>query len=155
MADEPDPPRKFYQLKPREFEQLNERSPSLPGAPKSPPSPPGAKIDVRDHYQHARTAGPVLPIHRAATQKNDVHVILEDNLAQANAGGLNELTPKPRRRSRRTRDYIIVAGSLDAFFAFAAFGPYSNVALMAYGVAGIIICTVGLAWIMFAVMEDY
>jgi hypothetical protein len=154
MADE-DPPRQFYQLKPREFEALNRPASQLPTGASDPPAPSSGKIDVRDLYLQAKTPGPVLATTRAAAQKNDIHVILEDNLARANAGGLNNLTPKPRRRSRRRRDYLMVMIPLNAFFAYAAFGPYSNVMLMAYGVAGIIISTLGLGWVMFGVMEDY
>ena len=87
--------------------------------------------------------------------QNQVHAILQDNLAHANAAGLNTLTYKRKRRSRRTRDYFLVTILFDAFFALVAFGPYSNVALMAYGVAGIIITTLGFWWVMFFVMDDY
>jgi hypothetical protein len=153
MPDE-DPPRQFYQLKPREFEAVNRPSP--PPAPAGGGMPPTTgRIDVRDILKQASTPGPVLPTTRATAQKNDVHVILEDNLARANAAGLNALSPKPKRRSRRRRDYLMVMIPLNAFFAFAAFGPFSNVMLMAYGVAGIILSTLGLGWIMFGVMDDY
>jgi hypothetical protein len=158
MADEPDPPRKFYQLKPRPFEQVNEPSSttpatSAPGLPREPA--PGKRIEVRNLYEHAQTPGPVLTSPGKEGTRNEVHVILQDNLTHANAAGLNTLTYKRKRRSRRTRDYFLAVLSLDAFFAFAAFGPYSNVALMAYGVAGIILTTLGLWWVMFFVMDDY
>jgi|SRR5688572_15648850 len=154
MPDE-DPPRQFYQLKPREFETVNRPSPPLaPAESGTPPSPTG-RIDVRDIFKQASTPGPVLPTTRAAAQKNEVHAILEDNLARANAAGLNALSPKPKRRSRRRRDYLMVMIPLNAFFGFVAFGPFSNVMLMAYGVAGIILSTLGLGWIMFGVMDDY
>jgi hypothetical protein len=158
MADESDPPRKFYQLKPRPFEQVNAplssiAPPSSQGQPHQPMS--GEKIDVRDHYEQSRTPGPVLTPPGKPVEQNQVHTILQDNLAHANAAGLNTLTYKRKRRSRRTRDYFLVTISLDAFFVVVAFGPYSNVALMAYGVAGIIITTLGLWWVMFFVMDDY
>ena len=154
MADEPDPPRRFYQLKPREFEALNAPVPSTPAASGTPAAATG-KIDVREIFQQAQTPGPILKPGQSVTAKNEIHQVLEHNLARANAAGLNELAPKPKRASRRKRDYFLVLIPLDIFFACAAFGPYSNVATMAYGVAGIIICTLGLTWIMFFVMDDY
>src|SRR5262245_17975095 len=121
MAEEPDPPRKFYQLKPREFELLNDPpSAFVPLGHKPDPDHHTRKIDVREIYEQARTPGPVLAkVHKPLA--NDVHVILHDNHARANAAGLNELTPKPRRRSRRNRDYFLLLIPLDAFFAFMAF----------------------------------
>lgn len=158
MADESDPPRKFYQLKPRPFEQVNAPLsptpfPSLPVPPAG--QIPGGRIDVRDLYEQSRIPGPVLTPSGKEGAKNDVHVILQDNLAHANAAGLNTLTYKRKRRSRRTRDYFLVTISLDALFGFLAFGPYSNVVIMAYSFAGIILTTVGLWWVMFFVMDDY
>jgi len=156
MVDEPDSPRKFYQLKPREFETLNQFRPaaSEPG-PAAGLQSADKKIVVQEFYEQANAFRHPLPRDKTLTPMNDVHVILNDNLARVNAAGLNELAPKPRRRSRRLRDFLIVSISLDAFFAFAAFGPFSSVATMAYGVAGIIISTIGLGWVMFFVMDDY
>jgi hypothetical protein len=154
MADD-DPPRQFYQLKPREFEAVNCPVPQTPPVARGEPHQASGKIDIRDLYEQAKTPGPLLATARAAARRNDIHVILEDNLSRANAAGLNTLSPKPKRRSRRTRDYFLVMIPLTAFFAYAAFGPYSNVMLMAYGVAGIILSTLGLGWIMFGVMDDY
>jgi hypothetical protein len=155
MADEPDPPRKFYQLKPREFEVVNVPSSGLAPGQQLRSSPPPQKIEVRDLYQQAGTPGPVLAVGEKVAAKNEVHVLLHDNLTRANAAGVNELTYKPKRRSKRTRDYFLVVIPLDVFFGYAAFGHYSNVAMMAYGVAGIIITTLGLGWVMFFVMDDY
>ena len=157
MADDSDPPRVFYQLKPREFERVNATpapAPSETAPAATPPTDPAGKIEVQDLYRQAATPGPLLTTHKTGAQ-NEVHAILKENLDRANAAGLNTLTPKPKRRSRRTRDYILVVTALDLFFGFAAFGPYSNVGTMAYGVAGIIISTLGLGWIMFFVMDDY
>ena len=155
MADELDPPRKFYELKPRAFERANEPLPPPSPHAQPPREPQNQRIDVRDHYESAKTPGPVLTLGQKIGPKNDVHVILEDNLAHANAAGLNKLAPKRKRRSRRTRDYFVVAIPLNAFFAYVAFGHFSNVMTMAYGVAGIILATLGLAWVMFGVMDDY
>ena len=159
MADDSDPPRVFYQLKPREFERVNALSgstpPDAPPSGEGPPNPPSATIDIHDLYAQAAIPGRVLPTGDKVSAKNEVHVLLRDNLNRANAAGLNELAPKPKRRSRRVRDYLLVVISLNSFFCFAAFGPYSNAVTLAYGVAGIIFSTLGLTWIMFFVMDDY
>ena len=68
---------------------------------------------------------------------------------------LDELTPRPRRISRRKRDYWIVLIPLNAFFGFFAFGPYRNPMTFAFGVGGMIIVTVGLTWVMWFIMDDY
>lgn len=155
MAEELDPPRKYYQLKPREFEVVNEPVSAMPaqGETRAPPSP--NKIEARELCQQAMTPGPVLGPAQKPVVKNEVHAILHDNLARANAAGLNDVPLKPKRRSRRTRDFLLVVIPLDAFFGYVAFGPYSNVMLMAYGVAGVIVSTIGIGWIMFVVMDDY
>lgn len=159
MADESDPPRVFYQLKPKEFERVN----SVPESPSSmplagsenPPAPPPAKIDIHDLYAQAATPVPLLTHGERRGTPNEVHALLQDNLARANTAGLNDLAPKPRRRSRRLRDYLILVVPLDAFFGFAAFGPYHNVGTMAFGVAGLIVATLGIGWVMFVVMDRY
>src|SRR5688500_9204977 len=98
MSDEPDPPRKFYQLKPKEFEQVN---PPVTGAPAD-----SAPTGVQGHLQAANTRPGSAPAPaKPSGALNDVQAILRDNLARANAAGLNDLAPKPKRRSRRNRDY--------------------------------------------------
>ena len=155
MADEQDPPRKFYQLKPKEFELLNDPpSAFAPQARKADPAVEGRPIDVREIYQQANTAGPVLQKSRPPIA-NDVHAILADNLARANAAGLNTLAPKPKRRSRRTRDYFLVMIPLNAFLGFAAVGPYANAVTFVYGLAGMILFSIALTWVMFFIVDDY
>lgn len=87
---------------------------------------------------------------------NDVHAILRDNLARANAAGPNELAPKPRRASRRKRHYwalmlIVNAGLLTLTLAS---GPKYPVTFV-YGIAGLVIFNLGLWWVMWQIMEDY
>ena len=159
MADDSDPPRVYYQLKPREFERVNAPAASSPPADPSaalvPAPDPSAKIEVRNLFAQAAVPGPVLAQGEKVGVKNEVHGILKENLNIANAAGLNELAPKPKRRSRRTRDFFLVVVPLDAFFGFAAFGPYANPISMIYGIAGMIFATVGIGWVMFFVMDDY
>lgn len=168
MADGSDPPRKFYGLKPTEFERVNRvpgadvPPPAVPDrasadpAPAAPPrSDPGAPIDVRTLVQQAQTGGPLLRGSPAAGPRNDVHAILRDNAARADAAGLNAVAPPPPRKSRRRRDYFLLIVPLNLFFAFMAFGPFANPMTFVYGLAGMILVTGGLTWIMFGVMDDY
>src|SRR5262245_42788027 len=99
MDDELDPPRKFYEFKPREFEVVNKLRPTAPTENTSPPraTDPDRKIEISELYRQAAVPGAVLN-RTSDTAKNEVHAILEDNVARANAAGLNNLAPKPKRR---------------------------------------------------------
>lgn len=160
MADDPDPPRKFYQLKPKEFERVNEspRSPdSVPTAadPGIAPAASQQRIDVRDLARQAARGAPLLGHNAPQNRANEVHAILQDNLQHANAAGLNELAPKPKRRSKRLRDYWVTLIALNGFFLFWIFGPLANGITIVYGSAGIILFSIGFTWVMFFVVDDY
>lgn len=162
MADEPDPPRKLYSLKPKEFERVNDVTPppvdrALPAtANTTPPLPPGA-IDVRTLARQAQAPGnlPLLKKHREAGPATEVHGLLRENLARANAAGANDLAPAPRRKNRRLRDYLLVLIPVNAFFAFFAFGPTANPITFVYGLGGMAFFTVALTWVMFGIMNKY
>lgn len=172
MADEPDPPRKFYRLKPTEFERVNLARPDQAAAPSDAETPtppdelaasdapatpePAAPIDVREL---ARTASAGVPLlggtNEAARRPTDVSTLLRDNLDAANAAGLNQVAPVAKRRSRRRRDYFLVLVPVNAFFAFWAFGPYANAVTFIYGLGGMAFFTAGFSWVMFFIVEDY
>jgi hypothetical protein len=163
MADDSDPPRKFYQLKPKEFARVNE-PPRSPGDAPPPPAnqsaagsanPPSGRIDVRDLARQAAGGAPLLGVNAPVNRPNDVHAILQENLQQANAAGLNDLAPKPKRRSKRNRDYWLTFVSVNAFFLFWIFGPLANGITILYGAAGIILFSIGFTWVMFFVVDDY
>ena len=84
-----------------------------------------------------------------ANRANDVHALLQQNLAHANAAGLNELAAKPKRRSKRKRDYFLslIVGNA-VLLGATAIQPI-------FGAAGLIIFNIGLTWIMWFVMDDY
>ncbi|MBI5771467.1 MAG: hypothetical protein HZA93_27075 [Verrucomicrobia bacterium] len=119
MPDEPDPPRKFYGFKPREFERANTPPPSPTDAPA--PAPPGhlgptsgapaGKIDVRDLVRTGAGTGPQLGANKVVNRANDVHGILRDNLKNDLAAGHYELGPLDDSvRRRRIRKYWILVG---------------------------------------------
>lgn len=110
MPDEPDPPRKFYGFKRPTFEIANPCSGTAPDAAEitAVPRPdPGivrvhdARIDVRDLNRAAATGQPLLSATPAPIRENDVHTILRDNLAVADAAGLNDVKIDPRHRTPR------------------------------------------------------
>ncbi len=158
MPEDSDPPRKFYDLKPREFEVVN-ALPRQPGERPPASAVAGARpeaIDVNDLIRSANSAGAGLAPKAVPAAGNDVHAILRDNLARANAAGLNELAPKPRRASRRKRHYwalmlIVNAGLLTLTLASGPKYPFTFV----YGIAGLVIFNLGLWWVMWQIMEDY
>lgn len=146
MRDEPDPPRKFYQLKPKEFEAVNPPS-NLPPVDSTPTT-------VRGHLRAAND-GPLPPRSLPVPTENEVHALLRENHARANAAGVNDIAPHAPRRSRRKRDYWLLLLPMNAFFGFMAFGPYRNPMTLAYGIGGMIVFTLGLTWVMWFVMDDY
>jgi hypothetical protein len=157
--DEQDPPRKFYGLKPTEFERLNK----VPGEPMPPDHrpDPGIKqtekerIDIRDILHVAAHGTPVLGNNGPVNRDNEVHAVLRENHAVANAAGLNTLAPKKKKPSRRRRDYWLVMLPVNGFFAWWAFGPWANPVTFVYGLGGMAFFTAGFTWVMFLIVEDY
>jgi hypothetical protein len=159
MPDESDPPRKFYDLKPKEFERVNETpaaaAPDLRADPGILPAK-RERIDARDLARQGTGKGQLLDgTNAAANRPNQIHVVLQENLAKANAAGLNDLAPMVKRPSRRKRDFWLVLVPVNAFFAFAAFGPFANPVSFVYGVGGMAFFSAALTWVMFGVMDDY
>ena len=145
VADEPDPPRKVYGFKDREFKRDNR-----PASASQPPMPTARDL--------ARMAGPVVKTGPAAGPKardpNDVHhALLRNRVAEKKTGG-DEVEIKVIK-SKRKRDYwfLMVAGNLAIVLPCVILGP-NPMTLGAAG-GGIIIYSVGLTWIMWQVMGKY
>jgi len=160
MPDETDPPRKVYGFKPREFETANEpRQPASDAAP--PTRDPGivpasaGPIDVRELTRQATGQGPALSTTGPVNRANEVHAMLQDNLARANAAGLNELAPKPKRRSRRTRDYWLLMTLGNLALAILGITQRDNPFILVGSLAGIGFLSALISWIMWHVMDDY
>jgi hypothetical protein len=169
MPEELDPPRKFYDLKEAQFDDVNARSDhhasidvkdlfkqaAGPGTPKAPvpESPPESRASPGP--AGASLSG--IPLRPKAADPSDVHGLLRGNLARANAAGLNELEEKPPRRSRRARDYwfLMITGNCVLAALFAGAVVSRNAFLMAFSAAGIGLITAGLTWVMWFVMDDY
>jgi len=152
VQDEPEPPRKFYGFKAREFERANATEPAKPVSEASPtsgsesPPHPAGPIDIHELIRSG--AGPLPGRQQKIARTNEVHDILRENLARADAAGLNEIKPR-KRWSRRRRDYVItlcVGNSL--LLAGAAIMPI-------FGIASMILFNIGYTWITWFVMDDY
>lgn len=187
MADAPDPPRKFYALKPSEFERVNAPVPAARmvyglAAPGAATADPNAPIDVRDLIRQGAGQGTVLRRGAPAptNEANDVHAVLIENLARADAAGLNNVAPPTRPLRRRRRDYLMLMLGGNAFigglygtellFGFQVqcmaaqmpdeFGnlvrfALHNPASYAMGLVGMVFFTLCITWLMYGVMDNY
>lgn len=91
MPDESDPPRKVYNLKPREdFERTN--------APSSAPS--DQPTDVADLFKAASNPH-AQKINSPANRPNEVHALLKGNLENDRAAGWYDVSLRPNRKRRR------------------------------------------------------
>jgi hypothetical protein len=157
-ADEPEPPRKFYDFKPREFERVNPPGPVAPRIA-SPirgtrPVSTSEPITVQDILREAN-AGPSATSGGQLTAKNDVHAHLQTNLESANAAGLNALKPFVPRPSRRKRDYWILMAVGNALFAAITLLGHDNPMVFVCGVGGATIFSVSVTWVMWSIMDRY
>ncbi len=86
----------------------------------------------------------------------DVQQMLMENVARANAAGLNELAPSPPRRSRRRRDYwLLMIGGNSLLGLIAALSGPSSPFVFVFALAGMALLSAGLSWVMWFVMDDY
>jgi hypothetical protein len=160
MSDEPDPPRKTYGLKLREFESVNEPRPNAP--PATPPArDPGiipataGPIDVRELARHATVKGRALSSTAPVNRPNEIHAMLQDNLARADAAGLNELAPQVRRSSRRRRDYWVLMIGVNGLVASSLLIVGVNLVSIFVVLAAIGFFSAAVTWIMWFLLEDY
>lgn len=115
-----------------------------------------APIDVRAMARQATAQGPLLRTNPSAVHPpNEMQAVLRENVAQANAHGLNDVVLPPKRKSRRKRDYFLLLIPVDVFFAWMAFGPSANAITFAYGIGGLALYTTGLTWVYWFIIDDY
>ena len=161
-ADVPDPPRKFYGLKPREFDYVN--GPPRTFAPEEVPtepdpgitSAPAGPITVEALRLVAAGDKPLLGHNQPATRANDVHGLLAANRQRALRSGEFALTPQPKRVSRRKRDYwtLVLISNVGILGFMALLGGF-NLLMMLVGLGAGLFLTAALTWIMWFVMDDY
>lgn len=157
MSDDSDPPRKHYGFKEREFKRDNPLSSEVPPMP-----------TARELAQLATQRGPVpgpknpsapkATLPAAAPAKaddpNDVHAVLQLNRTTEKKFGRDEIEIK-EVKSRRAREFwfILVGGNLAIIGAVVL--THINVFTVVFGLAGLIIFSLGLSWIMWQVMDRY
>ncbi len=168
MAEEPNPPRKFYGFKPREFATANVPHPAAPPPASAPLPDPGlvrphvGPIDVRALNRLAATGRPLLRTPAGPIQQNDVHTILRDNLAVADAAGLNEVKIDPRHRTphqRRVRRCWILLVAVNVPLGLVAWKmshPMSQASayFFTFAVAGMALFTARVIWETFFLNTD-
>ena len=142
----PDPAPRKFQFKAREF--------TVDNAPVSTPSASGP-TDVREHFRAAAAGNPNLLPPPATKRENEVHHILRANVAHADSAGLNEVKPVARRPSRRRRDYLIVAGTINLLLGGIALFFRDAPIVLVFALAGFVLFNICLAWSMWVVLDDY
>jgi hypothetical protein len=148
MAKEPDdPPRKVYGFKEREFKRDNTPSADSP----SPTTKDLAMMSGTPAVSPLRLKAP--PAARP-DDPNDVYAVLQQNHDTAQKHGLNEVQIK-EIKSRRKRDFwlVLVGGNLAIIGAVWFSGI--NVITVIFGLAALIVFSIGLSWIMWQVMDRY
>jgi hypothetical protein len=100
----------------------------------------------------------ITPVNAPVTPDDDesitVHDILLENRIAEEKSGWGQVKRGGRRRSRRTRDFLLVVVPVDVALVIYM-RSNSSVVTMVYGGAALTLFTSMLAWIMFVVMDDY
>ena len=140
-----DPPPKVYGFKERVFKRDNAR------ASAAPPMPTAKEL--------ATLAGPVVSSPKGATgprpgDPNDVFTHLQGNRAVEKRHGLGEIEIR-KIRSRRKRDFwLLLVGGNFAIVSGVALSGFNLISVI-FGLAGLIIFTLGVSWVMWQVMDKY
>ncbi len=141
-----DPPPKVYGFRERGFQRDN----AAAGA--HPPLPTAKELAVM--------AGPEAPLAFRAKagpksgDPNDVFHVLQQNRAVERKFGKDRIDIK-EVKSRRQREFwlLLVGGNL-AIIASVALSSI-NVITVIFGLAGLIVFSLGLSWVMWQVMDKY
>ncbi len=157
MADDPDPPRKFYQLKPTSYEVVNDRvQPGSPGTPGGPP-PEHRRIEVKDLFKQANTPGRTLAPGARRVEENEVHGLLRDKYARDQAAGLFEVGPlDDSKRRRRIRNYWIALVAINVPLGLFAYRIGHGAAIFfVLAIAAMALTTAILTWQTFFLRTHY
>jgi len=128
MPEEPEPPRKLYGFKPKEFEAVNAPRPEAGEAPAPTPA------------------------------LNDVYALRQELREREIATGLDTLKPPDRPRSnRRRRDYwllmVLINGTL---LPLAVWGLRTgNAVLFVYALSGAAFASAAVTWIIWGLLDRY
>ncbi len=124
-----------FQFKARDFEAVNR--------------PEAAPVDHRALIAAANQGRAPPPGGRPAASSNEVVEILQENTRlQLQHERPVDLTPRP---NRRRRDYLIAMTVVNGFFVASLLYGGGGI----FALSGIVICSAGITWIMFGVMDRY
>ena len=160
--DPPDPPRKLYGLKPREFTAVNglPREPApgtVPSAP-DPGIPPVATgpVTIRDLTAAATGDQPVLGVNGPVNRPNEVHALLELNRRHDQKIGRFTLTPgEDLKKKRRLRTYWIALVLFDVPLGLFAWWIGPNYAIpFVSAIGGIGMFTAVWTWQTWALLTE-
>ena len=141
-----EPPRKNYGFKDREFKRDNAPAAAVPPAPTAKEL---AMISTR--------RAPVAPKSVTGPKPgdpNDVYAVLQENRAVEKNLGVGDVQIR-KVRSRRKRDYWLLVVPCNLLVGYITWQGRANPFVLVLGIAGIVLVTLGLTWIMFHIMEDY
>lgn len=144
--DQPDPPRKIYEFKDREFKRDN--------------PPAGAAPSLPTAKELAMMAGPAAPAAARAKpgpktdDPNDVYIALQQNRAVERQAGRDEIEIR-RTKSRRTRDYWLLLVSSELLLGLITWQGRGNPVLFVSALAGMVLVGISLTWVMWQVMDRY
>ena len=116
-----------------------------------PADPPPKKYDLKPREFERVNA---LAGNAGKGTEHDVYAMLQHNRAVEQQSGLNEVEVK-HIKSRRKRDYWLLFLLCNPLFAIVAWLGRGNPFVFASGLAGIVLFSLGLTWVMWFVMEDY
>lgn len=159
MPDDPDPPRKVYGFKPREFERANPTRPDAPAdfVSEAPVADPKQKIDVNDLIRAGAGTGTPLGAKKVAPRANDVHAILRDNFERSVAAGdfdLGKLDDSHRRH--RIRNYWIAIAAVNLPLGGIAFYVgHGSAYFFVFALSGMALFSSWLTWRTFFLRTHY
>ncbi|AOS44574.1 hypothetical protein Verru16b_01637 [Lacunisphaera limnophila] len=155
MPDELDPPRKHYGFKEREFKRDNVIT---PGAAPLPTTKDLAIAAGTRPNPAARPAAPKADLSAVGPAKaddpNDVYAVLQANRRAAQQHGLGEIEIKAVKSRRKREFWLLIVGGNVAILG-GVFLSGINVITVVFGLAGLIIFSLGLSWVMWQVMDKY
>jgi hypothetical protein len=164
MQDEPDPPRKVYGFKPREFDRANATPPAAPtDAPVLPPTPdPGiapatGAINVHDLIRAGAGTGKQLGSNAVVNRPNEVHGMLVENLKKDIAAGHYDLgVLDDSKRRRRIRNYWIAMAALNVpLGAFALWIGHGSPYFFVFAIAAMSFFSARMTWNTFFLRTHY
>ena len=143
VPDEPDPPRKPYGFKEREFKRDN----ALGGAA-MPSAQDLAKLAGHHHDPSARKSGP------KAGDPNDVFTVLQQNRREEQRHNLDAIEIK-KIKSQKWRDYWIGLIGVNAFIVGTVLLVGPNIVSVMFGLAGVILFSCSYTWLMWQIISRY